>query len=109
MAIEKKNWSIDQIEAVWIKTIGQTQEGKDSAGAIISFSQYGNTSTELNKGWEIDHIKPRSHGGSDSINNLRALHWENNRSKGDDYPRYTTVVSSENGRNTKKRISWIIK
>ena len=37
MAIERKNWSIDQIEAVWIKTIGRTQEGKDSAGAIISF------------------------------------------------------------------------
>lgn len=108
MAIDK-NWTAEQIKSVWIKTVGNMIEGKDRAGAIINLSQYGNTSSELNKGWEIDHIKPRSLGGSDNINNLRALHWQNNRSKKDDFPKYQTVVSSEDGRNIKRTKHWIIK
>ena len=109
MFTETKVWSSKEVEQVWQKTVGRASQGKDIAGAIISFSQYGNTHAELNQGWEIDHIKPRSLGGSDDISNLRALHWQNNRSKGDNYPKYMTVVSSENGRNISKRIARIIK
>ena len=109
MFTETKVWSAKEVEQVWQKTVGSVSQGQDAAGAIISFSQYGNTHDELNHGWEIDHIKPRALGGSDDIGNLRALHWQNNRSKGDNYPEYTAVVSSENGRNVSKRVARIIK
>jgi len=32
-------------------------------------------------GWEIDHIKPKSKGGSESTKNLQALNTSVNRSK----------------------------
>ena len=34
-------------------------------------------------GWDIDHIKPTSKGGKDTINNLQALNSSINRQKGD--------------------------
>ncbi|WP_425272587.1 HNH endonuclease [Polycladidibacter hongkongensis] len=34
-------------------------------------------------GWDLDHIKPKSRGGSDSTRNLQALNAPLNRSKGD--------------------------
>lgn len=33
-------------------------------------------------GWEIDHIKPKAKGGSDSPRNLRALNTTANRQRG---------------------------
>jgi 5-methylcytosine-specific restriction endonuclease McrA len=54
---------------------------KDACGAWIKWSDYGDTNSEW--GWEIDHIHPVSRGGTDHPNNLQALHWQNNRAKGD--------------------------
>ena len=34
-------------------------------------------------GWEVDHINPKSRGGSDSTRNQQALNTKVNRSKGD--------------------------
>ncbi len=45
-------------------------------------------------GWEIDHIKPVALGGSDDLSNLQPLQWENNRTKGDEYPHKTCAVRS---------------
>lgn len=56
----------------------------DICGKPIRFSDHGNTDSEY--GWEIDHIYPSSLGGSDDIDNLQPLQWENNREKGDQYP-----------------------
>lgn len=69
---------------------------KDPCGAIIMWSQYGST-TQF--GWVVDHIYPLSLGGDDFIGNLRPMHWENNQSKGSDYPIYSSAVSSNGTSN----------
>lgn len=57
---------------------------KDSCGRLIKFQDYGNTNSK--NGWEVDHIKPVSKGGSDDLSNLQPLQWELNRDKGDSHP-----------------------
>ncbi len=52
---------------------------KDPYGKVIYKGSYGKSS---NMGWEVDHIKPRSRGGSDATRNLQALNTSVNRSKG---------------------------
>lgn len=54
----------------------------DPCGAYIRWSDYGVT-THHGNGWEIDHIYPVAHNGTDGIGNLQALQWQNNRTKGD--------------------------
>jgi hypothetical protein len=76
---------------VWQK--GQPISGQDSflwrsdiCGGIMRFTDHGDTNSKY--GWEIDHIKPTSLGGTDNLSNLQPLHWENNGKKGDSYPWY---------------------
>lgn len=73
----------------------------DSSGAIIRRTSYGRDD-EL-YGWEIDHVVPiaileKYHVPTELQNNetnLRALNWNNNVSKGDSYPKYNIVITSE--------------
>jgi 5-methylcytosine-specific restriction endonuclease McrA len=58
--------------------------GYDICGKPIKYSEHGNINSDV--GWEIDHIKPTAKGGSDNLDNLQPLQWENNRAKGDNYP-----------------------
>lgn len=58
----------------------------DMCGKLMKFTDYGLTTSPY--GWEIDHILPVARGGSDLLDNLQPLQWENNRRKGDSYPWY---------------------
>ena len=80
------------IEAVWGKgKIEPSFSGfrKDMCEASMQRTKYGKTEQY---GWEIDHIKPVSLGGSDDLSNLQPLQWENNRQKSDSYPNWTCKV-----------------
>lgn len=77
------------LDAVWEK--GEKILGKDPGkfradvcGALMQRDKYGNRK-HVN-GWEVDHIKPKSKGGSNDLKNLQPLQWENNRDKDNDYP-----------------------
>lgn len=59
----------------------------DSCGKVIKRNEYGNINSE--NGWEIDHIKPKAKGGTDDLNNLQPMQWENNRYKADAWPNWT--------------------
>lgn len=97
------DWTQQQIDAAWEK--GFTINGKDAntyrtdaCGALMKKSEHGEK-TKL--GWQIDHIFPKSkaeeRGYSEDeynhIENLRPMHWENNNSKNDDYPKYQSAVT----------------
>jgi len=56
---------------------------KDIQGNKIRKGSYG---TQGEYGWELDHKKPKSKGGTDSGRNIQPLHWEENREKSDSYP-----------------------
>ncbi|GAL10936.1 hypothetical protein JCM19233_1921 [Vibrio astriarenae] len=56
---------------------------RDAYGNEIYKAAYG---TKGAKGWEVDHKKPRSKGGSNSSRNLQALQTKTNRKKSNKYP-----------------------
>lgn len=104
------NFTKEKIEAVWQKaTIVNGYDSnkwrKDCCGAWINYDQYGH---ETDYGWEIDHALPCCKNGTDDLTNLRAMHWQNNRCKGDDFPIYTTSVTSDGNKNIKKEGKLII-
>ncbi len=80
------------IEAVWQKGTPESQfttYRRDKCGASMQRHKYGKAE---HWGWEIDHIKPVSKGGTDKLDNLQPLQWENNRHKGDDYPEWSCKI-----------------
>ena len=75
-------------DRVWEK--GKIIDGKNPN--LFREDQYGNQIYKLSygkltpQGWEIDHSKPTSKGGTDHINNLNPTQWRKNREKSDKYP-----------------------
>lgn len=51
-------------------------------GDILQKQAYGERKTTS---WEMDHIHPKSKGGTDAISNLQPLQWKSNRQKSDKY------------------------
>ena len=96
--------SEESFEKVWQKgrivpDYDPTKFRKDACGAWIARDQYGNLDSEF--GWVVDHIYPLALGGGDDAENMRPLHFKNNRSKGDDYPSYKAVLASRGRKNVK--------
>ena len=76
----------DQKEKAWknakkIRGKDSNKYRKDPYGNIMYKLSYGKPSK---MGWEVDHIKPQSKGGSDATKNLQALSVSLNRSKSND-------------------------
>lgn len=108
----EKIMEIDEsiIERVWEK--GTIVEGvdpamfrKDFAGAMILRSAYGRR--DIPMGWEIDHLKPKSKGGIDELNNLIPIQWENNVIKSDNYPIWHSSVTFRNNSNSYEKNIWL--
>ena len=79
------NYSDEKLSKIWNK--GHVIQGydpnmwrQDQEGNTIKRSDYGR---EIEHSWEVDHIVPKSKGGSDLLDNLRPLQWEANRRRGD--------------------------
>lgn len=79
---------------------------KDACGAWILKDHYGMRDSIF--GWEVDHVFPIALGGDDFVQNLRAMQWENNVSKGDDYPSYMSAIQSEGNKNIRKEEGYTI-
>lgn len=106
------NFSENIIDSVWNKALIDPNNDpnvfrKDYAGAWIRRDQYGERDAKY--GWEIDHMKPLAKGGSDSIENLVPLHWENNAQKSDNYPQWETILSSDGNKNVEKLKLWYMR
>lgn len=106
-----QSFSQQIIDIVWRKA--QKIDGydenvwrKDFAGAWINKNAYGTTGPY---GWEIDHRFPLSKGGSDTIENMFPCQWRNNRMKGDDYPNFRTIVTSNGNTNIESEQSWVVR
>jgi 5-methylcytosine-specific restriction endonuclease McrA len=90
-----RNHNTDRNGTIWSDVIKKTvwKKGRtipqyspdiwrwDKCGVVMNYSEYGNRNSE--HGWEIDHIKPVSSGGSNDLSNLQPLNWKNNADKGD--------------------------
>jgi 5-methylcytosine-specific restriction endonuclease McrA len=104
------NFSDAKIQEIWEKGVIDANNDKDIwrkdvCGAWINRDQYGK---DGDYAWDIDHIYPESKGGNHDLENLRPMHWENNLSKSDNYPKYNSVITSDGAKNIRKNATWTI-
>lgn len=113
-ASTQDEWSNNLVDAVWNKAkpvanLNPNLYRMDMSGAIIERAKHGDTSQETGFGWEIDHIVPKSLGGTSEIQNLQPLQWLNNRAKDNTYPcSYENLPVTSDGRTNRFRILIIL-
>ena len=94
-----------------VEGVDPTMFRKDPCDAWIVWDKFGVQDNLY--GWEIDHICPKSRLVSrgfteeqiNDLRNLRPMQHQNNASKGDDYPSYTAVVTSDGTKNIPKEVN----
>lgn len=111
MKTKERTWTETQKRAVWekgyiIPGYDENVYRKDFAGAWMVWFDYADTTSEVSYGWEIGHVKPESLHGRDDIDNLQPVHWVNNKTKGENYPYYTTMITSFNKQNVHREQKW---
>lgn len=77
---------------LWEERYGDKKEIKDFSGRTILKGSYGQTGSKY--GWNIDHILPKAHGGTNKKGNLIICHIETNAEKGDSYPNFVANDSN---------------
>ena len=86
---------------LWKTMFGDEIWRRDCFGTWMYRDDYGDTEKERIRpgntkkykyGWEVDHIRPKSDFGEnadpDLYNNYEIMHWDNNRTKADNYPHF---------------------
>ena len=98
---DDKNFSESEIDSVWqkgfiVKGNDPKKFRKDIAGAWICKQSYG---LDSEFGWHIDHIRPKSLGGTNTLSNLQPLQCNNNLSKSNNYPEWTSAKTASGVHN----------
>lgn len=109
MTTERRDFTEEEINYAWsrakvVEDVDQSKWRQDYAGAWICRDAYGDMKSEY--GWEIDHQKPLALDGTYDLDNLFPLQWNNNRTKGDDYPIWKTSISSFFNDNINEEKYW---
>jgi hypothetical protein len=82
MEISKEN----AIE-LWEERYGFATKAYDYSGRGMDKSAFGNQNSS--QGWNIDHIRPESKGGSNKKCNLKIVNIRTNEEKADAFPHWT--------------------
>jgi len=81
------NFTDERLDQIWDK--GQTIKGKDPnlyRKDIKGHKMYKHSYGKMSEmGWNVDHSKPVSKGGTDHLNNLQPMNSRANSSKGNKY------------------------
>ncbi|MCL5268801.1 MAG: HNH endonuclease [Bacteroidetes bacterium] len=93
--VEGREFSNSIVDAVWEKAYAVAGYDpslwrRDKCGALIRKLYYGDIQSQF--GWEIDHVRPVSEGGTDALINLEPMQWENNRHKGNSWPSWECKI-----------------
>jgi len=68
----RPKWTEEELDIIFSKaTLVQDGLRKDASGEYIHRDAYGKA--EHPWGWEVDHIKPISEGGTNKLNNVTIL------------------------------------
>jgi hypothetical protein len=68
------------VRKFWEHEFGSSEIGYDFAGWEIRKGAHGQNGSRF--GWNIDHILPKSMGGTDDLNNLQITHMDTNSERG---------------------------